>query len=268
MKYKVFLPEAAPNRVYTNSGAISNEDNTFPDYYEDSFIPHEDWHPAEADLPGNLSSFTTSDSIFVFKIPERLIKVIDNLELRKVESYDELFRLRGERERGFSIFSKDFKNFVRKFSISDSISFHDIYVGARNQRTSTINFQRTPSRKVGLHVDTWNDSKISELHKAPNRICINIGEGHRYFLFIDKSLQEISRELGYDSDNSKTNQFLLCREFLSKNPTYPVTALKLYKNEGYIAPTENLIHDGSNFGSDHVDLQITARGHFTPPSNA
>jgi len=40
--------------------------------------------------------------------------------------------------------------------------------------------------------------------------------------------------------------------------------LAVAPGEAYIAPTENMIHDGSTLGMRHEDLQVTLRGIIDP----
>jgi hypothetical protein len=47
-------------------------------------------------------------------------------------------------------------------------------------------------------------------------------------------------------------------------PTYPVVRLRIGPGEGYIAPTENVIHDGSTIGMTKWDLYLTMLDYFGP----
>jgi hypothetical protein len=50
--------------------------------------------------------------------------------------------------------------------------------------------------------------------------------------------------------------------FLAQNPDYPVTRVRVDPGEAYIAPTENIIHDGSSLGQRFSDVHVTIRGYF------
>ena len=58
----------------------------------------------------------------------------------------------------------------------------------------------------------------------------------------------------------------LYNAFLTQFPKTPVYRLKIKSGEAYIAPTENIIHDGSSLYQDNLDLYITAFGMFSVPS--
>ena len=47
-------------------------------------------------------------------------------------------------------------------------------------------------------------------------------------------------------------------------PDYPVVRLTIRPGEAYIAPTENLIHDGSTLGMTSPDLALHMIGALTP----
>ena len=87
-----------------------------------------------------------------------------------------------------------------------------IRVNAANRRTVTVH--PGTARFVGLHVDNWTRLPLNQRHTAPRRICINLGNEARYFLFVNLS---------------------------------------------YIAPTENIIHDGSSVGARGHDVSLSLR---------
>jgi len=39
--------------------------------------------------------------------------------------------------------------------------------------------------------------------------------------------------------------------------------IKVRPGQAYIAPTENIFHDGSTLGTSEVDRHMTCRGHFS-----
>ena len=93
-----------------------------------------------------------------------------------------------------------------------------------------------------------------------------MGKSHRYFLFIKNSVIEIREQLSRDDAKNSLieNSNQIAKMFLMSNNPYEIYFFKLEPFEGYIAPTENLIHDASNFDSNNIDIQITARGFFNP----
>jgi hypothetical protein len=134
-----------------------------------------------------------------------------------------------------------------------------------NLKTVTIN--RDVGRFNGLHVDNWDGLDLHSRHLAANRICINIGKSDRYFLFLPVSLMGmaslLATEMGPDWETPR-RYTVIGRQFMERFPDMPVVRCRLGPGEAYIAPTENLVHDGSSIGQSEIDEQFTIRGHIRP----
>jgi hypothetical protein len=213
-----------------------------------------------------LETFNMPDSMFFFKVQDQKIAdIAQNLGLQEIQSEEDLLLAMKIRQNVFNVFLNKINSYFKKFT-TKPFKLHDIYVGGKEQITSTIDFDLKPPKKTGLHVDNWDKLKISELENSANRICINLGKGHRYFLFIKNSVQEMKTQLSNDDpvnlEIENSNQ--IAKMFLMSKIPYEICFFKLAPFEGYIAPTENLIHDASNFDSPYIDIQITARGFFNP----
>jgi hypothetical protein len=50
--------------------------------------------------------------------------------------------------------------------------------------------------------------------------------------------------------------------FMSTFPDYPIVRLRLRPGEAYIAPTENVLHDGSSTGVRAINQYLSMRGRF------
>ena len=134
-----------------------------------------------------------------------------------------------------------------------------------NLKTVTIN--RDIGRFNGLHVDNWDGKDLSSRHLATNRICINIGRGDRYFLFLPVSLIGMATFLATEMEpdwQPPRRHTEIGRQFMERFPDMPTVRCRLGPGEAYIAPTENLVHDGSSIGQSEIDEQFTIRGHIRP----
>jgi hypothetical protein len=121
---------------------------------------------------------------------------------------------------------------------------------------------------VGLHLDNWYQAELRDRENAPNRISINVGVTARFFLYINLPLATIGALAveQYPSDNRiRDTQHGLRNIFMSHFGSYPVVRVRLEPGEGYIAPTENLIHDATTPGEKGPDVQFRVRGRFWPP---
>lgn len=134
-----------------------------------------------------------------------------------------------------------------------------------NLKTVTINHDI--GRYNGLHVDNWDQLDLDSRHLAANRICVNIGRDDRYFLFLPLSLMDIANALAEEMgpDWEVPGRYtVIGRQFMERFPTVPIIRCRLAPGEAYIAPTENLVHDGSSVGQSDIDEQFTIRGHIRP----
>jgi hypothetical protein len=134
-----------------------------------------------------------------------------------------------------------------------------------NLKTVTIN--RDINRYNGLHVDNWDQVDLDSRHLATNRICVNIGRQDRYLLFLPLSLMHVSVTLSRENGPqwvAPRRYTLIGRQFMERFPDVPVVRCRIAPGEAYIAPTENLIHDGSTVGQSQMDEQFTLRGHIRP----
>lgn len=140
-----------------------------------------------------------------------------------------------------------------------------IRVNAPNLRTVTLHPET--GKLVGLHVDNWTRLPFDQRHLGPRRICVNLGNDPRYFLYVAPTIRRIVAEsqiseCGGQSAgafNRTAAPTAAARAFLSAMPNHPVIRVKVYPGEAYIAPTENLIHDGSSIGIRGLDVSLSLR---------
>jgi uncharacterized protein len=117
---------------------------------------------------------------------------------------------------------------------------------------------------VGMHLDTWEKIPLLERHKARNRICVNLGREDRYFLFMNLTLMKMFEALGRE-DPARADDYYgtdLGHDFMRTFPGYPVLKLRVRPREAYIAPTDNLIHDGSSTDKRYPDIALHILGYF------
>ena len=127
--------------------------------------------------------------------------------------------------------------------------------------TVTVNQQKTS--RLGMHLDSWDGLPFSERAQARNRLCINLAQQPRFFLFAKWTIVDIAERLGlpgssrYDASDAVRVWFRAC-------PTEPVFRLRIDPGEAYIAPTEMIPHDASTAGLSELDVSFTMLGHFRP----
>ena len=131
----------------------------------------------------------------------------------------------------------------------------------------TVTMDGGSGKLIGLHVDNWFNTPLAERHLSPNRVALNLGSEDRYLVFVNLPLIRIW-ELVHDVPPAGAADLRLRADLLDrfwrKFPSYPVVRLRIGPGEGYVAPTENIAHDGSTLGMSMWDVYLTVLGHFAP----
>ncbi len=254
-------------RLFKSPGLRRVEDDTDDVYRKGALIPAEPILPSRDFFDESVTGM--HDSIACFKVDDpQFQQFVESLGFWDLNNYDELKTLVNERRTAYEIFKRKCVKIMSEYASDSHFNLHDVYLGGRNQLTSTIDYDSDSTKKIGMHFDTWDVLAVDELMTSRNRICINIGQGVRYFLFTPKSVFEMKEELVSINDDyaalssSYDIGVIYANEIGVEN--IPVYFVRLEPFEGYIASTETVFHDGSNFDSNFLDLQITARGFFDP----
>ena len=133
-----------------------------------------------------------------------------------------------------------------------------IAIDSANRISTSLN--RSRRCYVGLHVDNWDNLPIPERPQSRNRSMVNLGRGDRWFLFAGRTLPEMAAALGCADGRPKE----IVRRFFECFPDSPIFKLRTATGEAYIAPTDNLVHDGTTAGGIHSDAFFTDLGDFRP----
>ena len=118
----------------------------------------------------------------------------------------------------------------------------------------------------GLHVDVRDKTPVSECAYSPTRFCLNIGRHSRGFCFLGMSVAAMVQELrsgGVELDRGATPQEVADR-FMATFDSSPVVRVTLRPGEAYLAPTDNVVHDGYTEAvpPGDCDLVVMAIGYF------
>ena len=111
--------------------------------------------------------------------------------------------------------------------------------------------------RTGMHVDSWDGLDLDARRQASNRLALNLGDASRYLLFVPRQIVSMAnllaarrRETGLD----------LVQAYFSSGCDDRIYRLEVRPGEYYVAPTENLLHDGSSLGMAGEDKVVMARG--------
>jgi hypothetical protein len=114
--------------------------------------------------------------------------------------------------------------------------------------------------RIGLHIDRWDGLAPDALETCTNRISINLGPEDRYFLYVNQTVQAMAAMLAKAGIQTDPDVAAIGKAFLAAFPAYPVARLRLKPGDAYIAPTENILHDGSSTGVGEPNNYLSIRG--------
>ena len=281
---------SSKTRIWINSGTHRVTPNNCN---RNIFIPIEDWSEASCSdrmILCNESSENfrnISSQIGILCLPNLVISPLEALGVNfatNAQDCDWLYKQSDYQQAVSTVVE-----YVQTFSeANDNLLVHRLNVNPPSLRTVT--HDPVNNFYIGLHLDSWDKDPVERRHLSNNRICINLGLEDRYFLFINLTLIEMfflittnrwdellniryedKQEilLKYYSDYLLTHPQIhpddIRQNFLQKYPEYPVIKLRVAPDEAYIAPTENIIHDGCTFGKKFFDVSLTIRGKIQMP---
>lgn len=236
----------------TLSGACAATSDT---YDSDALIPGAMWRtPSAAERAGILVSQKTASpysGIATIRMPVGLFEQLRALAIPELRSGLPLQRNLG------SALRDRLRRYLR---CRGELLVHGIATHPPDLPTTT---QGESGRFIGLHVDNWDGLPLRKRENARLRVCANVGLSNRYFLFVNLTLVTMWQVLTHFGHLGKCiSPQVLGRAFLRAYPAYPVIRVLLKPGEAYIAPTDNVCHDGSTLGSTSPDVTFTARGYF------
>ena len=116
--------------------------------------------------------------------------------------------------------------------------------------------------RIGLHIDRWDRLSVDKLELSSNRISINLGPVDRHFIFLNQTASGMAAMLERANLQVTRDVRAIGAAFMSAFPEYPIVRLRLRPGEAYIAPTENVLHDGSSAGVRETNHYLSLRGRF------
>lgn len=234
-------------------------------YQNGSFIPLMPWKPLEGRDADGLIAKNVSDlssTIGLIVLPEELIENVFSTGLSDVYT-EEDFAIKLQKPSVLSAIENISCHLLKYTTTSKSDLTGGIGINAPRLLTTTRNGN---GKFVGLHVDSWDKHSLIERGKSTNRIVVNLGREDRFFLFIRDTMMTVYNVVAKFSPDTPpanyTNSINTISQYFMKNPAIPVVRMRLKPGEAYIAPTENLIHDGCSQERTSSDIVLSLRGKF------
>ncbi|MBI3436673.1 MAG: hypothetical protein HY056_16605 [Proteobacteria bacterium] len=116
--------------------------------------------------------------------------------------------------------------------------------------------------RIGLHFDRWDKLAVDELESSSNRVSINLGPSDRYFIFLNQTACGMATILRTAEIQVVRDVRAIGAAFMQAFPQYPIVRLRLRPGDAYIAPTENILHDGSSADVVETNHYLSLRGRF------
>jgi hypothetical protein len=108
--------------------------------------------------------------------------------------------------------------------------------------TTTDNYR--DGRLIGLHLDNWDKLTYEHKPSGRRRLALNLGPGTRYLILGTLDAQAVCRAV-HPNDYAQRHPHTDDYRTYAAGRTIHVIRVRLAPGEGYIAPTEYLLHDGS-----------------------
>ena len=258
-------------RVEINSGTEPHHPTPAgaKQYLSGARVPRDDWRPMNdaewdsftVDLQND--SWWRDRTVHHIRMNDEAMSIVDSTDIRRVADAREFADVRARPG-----FNKHLEGAIREldsFCIdADALKFLGVCLGAPDMASAATDTSMPGDPLCGLHIDCWDDRPMQVRHGSRNRICINISQETRWFMFGVVPLDAMLRAIPSGSGASTLGPTALASAFLSAYSDAPIIRFRLEPGEGYIAPTESVLHDGSTKGSRLPDATLNLLGHFGP----
>lgn len=262
---KIFLDKQFQDRIFLSAGICKVETLNGVACKSPTFIPQKPWRkPSKEDneiLAATKDDLQSHQTIGIVKLPDKLVTKFKKLNFSDCKSHQDTGKLSATDEYK-SVLGETIKYYEKFADIKNASIPHNIYLGEANLLNNTFN--QKEKTFIGLHLDSFERNSESR-QVARNRICINLGKDPRYLLFYNLQFDQMAEMCGLKKIDRNGNPYEILHTFFERFKTYPVIKIQINPYEAYIAPTENVIHDGSTEGTTHLDVNLAIRGYFKIP---
>ncbi len=193
------------------------------------------------------SSEITSDSIHIYSVDSAIVSDFHR------EVYARLDYLN----------QKDFMDFCEQtirrlsFLLSADILSADVNILPPCLKSTAYNYYT--DEYVGLHIDTHDEIENQQRKSAPQLLSINMGKANRFLHFVNLTYEKISALT--ESDQTASMKELVER-FFRAYPRHEVYSIEIPPGHGYLARTQNIIHDGGTNSCGEEDISLFIGGNY------
>ena len=256
MSVGIFIYDNDFDRLTVSDGAVLvNELNGLP-CKKVTYIPNPPWLNANSIKYGvNESNYLLNVS--VGKLNNNLIQQLQKIKIGECKTLRDLYTIQESSE--YKICIQSIIKHLSSFNYDGTkMTQHSLYFCDSSLWNNTFN--KHDNEYLGMHLDSYERQMLNDRNKSRNRICINLGLQSRFLLFYRTPIMEMARQVNNTSDNQNINE--IYGKYMSLNIKEPIYKIEVKPFEYYIAPTESIIHDGSNWPSSSPDINLVFRGSF------
>ena len=232
---RLYLLVESPDERVTLSSGTTPPANGPARYHVGAIVPRGPWLPPTPEQlrslvsdrpPPTLEEWILGSSVAVVSLAESAIAPLRDV-CRDCGLYGDddgpLAGLPHDRHPGWSAAHRTLLDCVRPFLLEgrpvDATTF---YRGDPGQPTVTRTDRGVAEREAltGLHIDSWEGTPLRQRHRVRNRLCVNLGEEDRHFLYVNLTLDQMMRAAGLpDTDDIRGINLFVGRRFFARFPS-------------------------------------------------
>jgi hypothetical protein len=262
---KIYLDKGIKDRVLLSDGVYRVDTLNDVPCKNPTYIPKKPWRtPTKEEykiLSADKNDLDSHQTVGIIKLPGKLATKFKKIDLSKCRNHYDVSIISNSNEYK-SLLNETIEYYEQFALIKNSSIPHNIYLGVANLINNTFN--QKEKTFIGLHLDSFERNSETRIG-ARNRICINLGKDPRYLLFYNLQFDQMAEMCGMGNVGRNANPYDMLYTFFQRFNKYPVVRIQIDPYEAYIAPTENVIHDGSTEGTKNLDINLAIRGFFTIP---
>jgi hypothetical protein len=252
------LPDIG-NRIHLSRGTCPAQaiDKNEPCYEDNARVPVPDWRPATAYENSILWSMSAPPAYRGVGI----VRLLSPSILRLFENRRDIFENPSDEETLKHPLIDLFLDVIAKKGLVVKY-VHSARIGRDEPGRLTMTKAIDRDARVGLHFDRWDRCPMDELENSTNRVAMNLGPTDRYFVFMSQTAAGMCSMLNGRGVQVPHDVSPIGKAFMQTFPSYPVVRVRLQPGEAYVAPTENILHDGSSAEVNNVNHYLSIRGRF------
>lgn len=277
--------DEAYNNITINTGVLSNKKQEIPkieygsySYYplfeDDAMLAKRDWRSLtkkEISALRPTGKRTDTNTIYTGKLPDKLIDLMEKLQLKESTSRPEVFeRFKAEPDTTKQL-NETMEEFLNSKANGKPHKIHYLGTNLPNMEVVACDttvmpkgFKEEEKKYLGIHNDGTYYVPFRTIRNSGNRLTINLGKETRYFMFINLTMSQAYNMIrkNFDLTDHKVDVINISHYFFKCFPNYPVLRIAQKPYEYYVAPTDNCFHDGCTLGNKELDIVLAYLGAF------